>query len=389
MKKVLTDKFISSYELLANEKRIEICDERCPYLRVRISENNKSFIVLKKMRGQSIRVTIGKFGEIGIDVARQKAIEILKQINDGINPNVSKYEMNKEITLDELFKEFMERYAKVMTTEKHWKANQRYYDRFFEKLGKKRLSDITTRQIEYIVNSVKENNGLYTANHVLILIRHLYNKAIKWGWNGKNPTNPISKFKTYARERFLLPEELKRLFKVLDEESSLYFKTFFYVLLYTGQRCGNVREMRWDNINFDTGIWYIPMTKNGTSMRVPLVEQLYPLLKNLKKITGSSEWVFPMRDHPENPMNEPKHHWEKIRIKAKIKDVRIHDLRRTLATWECMSGVNLAIVSKTLNHKSLQSTQVYARADTTAISQALQATVNNFNQFRDAIVDDI
>ncbi|MCQ2914991.1 MAG: tyrosine-type recombinase/integrase [Alphaproteobacteria bacterium] len=68
--------------------------------------------------------------------------------------------------------------------------------------------------------------------------------------------------------------------------------------------------------------------------------------------------------------------------KANINDLRIHDLRRTVASYECMSGVNLSIVSKTLNHKTLQATQVYARTDTSAVQKALQSTINKFEEFR-------
>ncbi|MBO4643111.1 MAG: integrase, partial [Alphaproteobacteria bacterium] len=51
-----------------------------------------------------------------------------------------------------------------------------------------------------------------------------------------------------------------------------------------------------------------------------------------------------------------------------------------VGSYECMGGVNLSVVSKTLNHKTLQATQVYARVDTSAVGRALQKTVNLFEQ---------
>ena len=74
--------------------------------------------------------------------------------------------------------------------------------------------------------------------------------------------------------------------------------------------------------------------------------------------------------------------WNKIKEEADLQDVRIHDLRRTVASYECMNGVNLSVVSKTLNHKTLSATQVYARVDTSAVAQALQSTVNLFERFK-------
>lgn len=285
-------------------------------------------------------------------------------------------------TLDDIFLRFMDYHINVHTSQKHQKSCQRYYDIFFAPhLGKYLINKITTNQIEKIINEIYKRNGTYTANHALILIRHIFNKAIKWGYIYKNPANAIQKFKTYPRERFLIPNEIKRLLSVLNNEKNLYFKTFFSVLLLTGQRCGNVKAMKWNQIDFDSKIWQIPITKNGTSMRVPLVNQLIYLLKNLKIQTGYTEWVFPMKNNIKRHLSEPKHFWKKICQKADISNLRIHDLRRTLASYECMNGVNLAVVSKTLNHRSLKSTEVYARVDTSTIEQALQMIANKFYEY--------
>ena len=116
-------------------------------------------------------------------------------------------------------------------------------------------------------------------------------------------------------------------------------------------------------------------------MWVPLVQQLSIMLKELKLQT-SSEWVFPSPNDSSKRLFAPRKIWEKIKQDAELKDVRIHDLRRTVASYECMNGVNLSIVSKTLNHKTLSATQVYARVDTSAVAQALQGTVNIFESFK-------
>ena len=116
-------------------------------------------------------------------------------------------------------------------------------------------------------------------------------------------------------------------------------------------------------------------------MRVPLVDQLSVMLKELKLQT-LSEWVFPSPNDSTKPLFSPRKIWNKIKEDADLQDVRIHDLRRTVASYECMNGVNLSVVSKTLNHKTLSATQVYARVDTSAVAQALQSTVNLFERFK-------
>ena len=101
-------------------------------------------------------------------------------------------------------------------------------------------------------------------------------------------------------------------------------------------------------------------------MSVPLVKQLVVLLKNLKKESVKSEWVFPMGDDATRHMGYPQKAWKRLKQAA-----------------ECMGGVNLSVVSKTLNHKTLQATQVYARVDMSAVGRALQQTVDTFERFKE------
>ena len=138
--------------------------------------------------------------------------------------------------------------------------------------------------------------------------------------------------------------------------------------------------MRWEDVDFKTGIWYIARTKNGTSLRVPLVEQLTIKLKELKLQSGGNPWVFPRPFNPNEHLTEPREVWDRIKKRAQLSNLRMHDLRRTVASYECMNGENLSVVSRTLNHKTLAATQVYARVDTSAVSRALQKTVNLFEQ---------
>lgn len=119
-------------------------------------------------------------------------------------------------------------------------------------------------------------------------------------------------------------------------------------------------------------------------MSVPLVKQLVVLLKNLKKECVKSDWVFLMGDDATRHMGYPQKAWKRLKQAAGIDNLRMHDLRRTVGSYECMGGVNLSVVSKTLNNKTLQATQVYARVDMSAVGRALQQTVDTFERFKEA-----
>lgn len=383
MKANFTEKFIRDIQPDPTKNWFEVTDAKCSYLHCRIGKTGcKSYMLVKKINGQCVRITIGKANEISVDFARKKAFELLEKIKNGVNPNNEKQQLSKETTFEELFEEYIERHAKRHASSGHLKNTLNIGKRRFTRWKNRKISSLCMREIEQWFYAIRDSDGIFAANQALTLLRHIYNKAIQWGWDGRNPTAGIKKFHTQARERFLSPEEMDRLFSALDEEENPVYKTFFYTLLYTGQRRGNVLAMRWEEIDFTTDIWFIPKTKNGSSMRVPLVGQLVLMLKKLKLQVGSSPWVFPSMLDNTLHLGEPRDIWERIKKRASITDLRMHDLRRTVASYECMGGINLSVVSKTLNHKTLSATQVYARVDTSAVAQALQSTVNTFESFR-------
>ncbi|MCQ2914786.1 MAG: site-specific integrase [Alphaproteobacteria bacterium] len=376
---LFTDILIS--ELPFKDKRYEVTDRKCPYLKCRVGSTTKSYVVVKKNLGAPLYVTIGKTNEIPIELARKRAFDLLNKLSMGINPNVEKHKIRNEMTFKELYEDFMNKYASVHVSKSTYKNEESVHRRFFYVFDNKQISQISPREVTLVFNKIYNECGKYVANRALTYFKQLYNKAIEWGWEGFNPGRGLKKFKEEARDRFLLPEEFGAFFKSLEKETNPIFRTFFYALLYTGQRKSNVLEMRWENIDFVSNIWYIPKTKNGTSMRVPLVSQLVDELKKIQGMFHNSPWVFPMNDDPSRHLVNPKKHWKALLQRAKLKDLRIHDLRRTMGSYECMNGVNLSVVSKTLNHKTLQATQVYARVDTSVVLDAMQLTVDKYQEF--------
>ena len=383
MKANFTEKLIRELKPDETKNWFEITDAKCSYLHCRIGRTGcKSYMLVKKIDGRCVRITIGKASEISVDFARKKAFELLEKIRNGINPNNEKQQLCKETTFGELFEEYMERHANRHSSPGHIKNTLNINKRRFARWKNKKISSLTMREIEQWFYAVRDSSGVFAANQALTLLRHIYNKAIQWGWEGRNPTAGIKKFHVEARDRFLAPYEIQRLFSALDEEPDPVYRTFFYTLMFTGQRRGNVLSMRWEDIDFTTDVWFIPKTKNGTSLRVPLVGQLVLMLKELKLQSGGNPWVFPRSLNPKEHLTEPRKVWDRIKERARLSNLRMHDLRRTVASYECMGGVNLSVVSKTLNHKTLSATQVYARVDTSAVAQALQSTVNTFESFR-------
>jgi integrase len=144
---------------------------------------------------------------------------------------------------------------------------------------------------------------------------------------------------------------------------------FFLLALLTGARRANVQAMRKSEISLSEGVWRIPMTKNGTSQNVTLSpEAMAVLASRMESVEG--DFIFPGTGRTGH-LVEPKTAWARILKNASLENLRIHDLRRTLGSWQAKSGASLTIIGKSLNHKTHQATAIYARLDLDPVRQSV------------------
>ena len=346
-----------------------------------------TFFVRKRINGKDERLLIGTFPEISIENARKQARVIKGQIAQGINPNEEKNNLQQEITLLELLEQYIERYSK-----KHkatWQYDDKEVRRLTASLAKRKISTIANEEIRKLHEDIGQNSGIYQANRLLAMVRAMYNKAIEWGYKGINPTNNIKKFKEKARDRFIQPDELPRFFKALDEEESLTSRDYIYISLYTGARKSNVLAMRWEEISFTTKEWKIPKTKNGDSLTIHLPELAIEVLKKRKLENEKldlqnfqKQWIFPSLTSKSGHLEEPKKAWKRVLERAEIKDLRLHDIRRTLGSYQAISGASLQIIGKSLGHKSSTATEIYARMNLDPVRQSVDKALSLINDYK-------
>jgi integrase len=200
------------------------------------------------------------------------------------------------------------------------------------------LSSITKIELQQLHGQLRKENGKYHSNRILAWIRAIYNKAIGWGWDGTNPAVGIEKFREQKRDRFVMYDELPKLMEALENEVNADMHDFFLLCLYTGARCGNVLATKWEDMDFAINEWRIPDTKNGEPMRIPLIDQALEMLNNRNHIKEESEWIFPSKTSKSGHLEEPKSAWERVLGRAGLKNLRIHDLRRTCASYQAIAG---------------------------------------------------
>jgi integrase len=222
------------------------------------------------------------------------------------------------------------------------------------------------------------------------VVKNTFNYAIKRGlWDGRSPmiddrtgeptTRPTM---PRSRERFLSLDEIDLLVGFLQKHATPYWKAFWLVTLYTGQRVGNVKGAAWGDIDFRGRVWRLPKTKSGRQHLVPLSDEALAAIEEWRSHCSNNptgrprvKWVFPKPTDPSKPLNEHRDSWEAIRRELPaIADVRPHDLRRTVGSQATIAGVPEAIVGAMLGHApGSGATKVYARCTPAVTTEAMQA----------------
>lgn len=380
-----TKKTLESLPIPEEGKRLYFRDTKVLGLELMVTDKgSKSFKVFRKLGDKPVRVTIGKFPDYTVDQARDKATEINNLINKGINPNVEKRKLSQEITLNDLFTKFLNEHSKLH--KKSWQEDERTFKNYLKPLSAKKISKIEKDSVKSLHIKIKNDNGLYVANRALALLNTMFNHAINWGWDGNNPCTGIKKFKEKSRDRFLQPDEIKRFFQALEEEPNQTAKDYVYLSILTGARKSNVLSMSWDEISFDRCEWKIPETKNGDSITIPLTEESIRILKSRKELNkiefAGSEFVFPGTGKSGH-LADPKKPWKRILKKAKITDFRIHDLRRTMGSYQAIMGANSYTIGKSLGHKSQAATAIYARMNLDPVRKSMELATKEIIKHRD------
>ena len=326
-----------------------------------------TFFIRKRIAGRDERVKLGTFPEMTVEQARTAALKTKAAIASGANPNLEKTKLREETTFAELFREYMERYSKPH--KKSWKFDEREVNKFLSHWFGRKLSSISRQEVAKLHDKIGQGNGLYQANRVLERIRAMFNKAIEWGWDGANPSTGIKKFRERSRDRFMQPDELIRFHAALAKEKNETARDYILMSLLTGARKSNVLAMQWNEVNWERAEWRISETKNGEPVTVPLIPSAMSILER-RRVTGNGKWIFPS-ESGKNHYADPKKAWQRLLAEAQIADLRIHDIRRTLGSYQAMTGASLAIIGKSLGHKSQQATAIYSRLNLDPVRESM------------------
>lgn len=376
LKENFTEEFLAG--LKPEASAYLVADLKTPNFMCRVNPHgNKTYIYKRCINRKPVVITIGLTTEVKLKDARKKACELAAEVLNNKNFQKEREEHREMPTLADFFdNKYIPLHAEKYTKPQTCRDGISVFNRFFRKQwGSMKIDVIDRDMIEKLHINLKKQRTLYAANAALALIKNVLNRAVEWNVIKFNPVIGIKKYPEKSRERFLQSEELKAFFQALEEEPNSLFRDYVYISLFTGQRRSNVLTMRWDQIDWIENVWRIPETKNGSSLNVPLIPKAISILKSIKA-NSVSPWVFYSPSSASNHLVEPKKFWKKLLSRAGIENLRIHDIRRTLGSYEAMAGVNLPLISKTLGHKSFQATQIYARMNVESVREAITSAVD-------------
>jgi integrase len=363
----------------------------------------KTYIVRYRPKGQGTSapkrfVTIGRHGALTAEEARNQARVIFGKVAFREDPAAEFAIVTATKTFGELVDLFLQQHVRS----KRRMTTAALYECLLRKHAlptlKHRIAQTITRD-EIARLHLDMQDTPYSANRLIAVIASLYTFAAKSGLVPErfNPANSIEKYPEEGRERYLTGEELERLGAALHEGATIgipwnvdrdkpgakhlpkdpdklrerldpYAVDAMRLLLFTGARLREILHLRWEFVDLERGMIFLPTSKTGRKTIV-LNAAALDIIANLRELKRSSPYVIAgaSDDKPRADLKKP---WDAVRRRAGLEGVRLHDLRHTFASLGAGASLGLPIVGKLLGHAQPQTTARYAHLDADPLRRA-------------------
>lgn len=402
----------------------------------------RSYVLFYRLGGRFRKLTLGKAdGGYGLDEARDRAIEKLQDVREGVDPQAQKVADRNAITVAELTDLYLEEGPALKPNKKaaSWETNRIMFDCHIKPLLGRRLArevtamDVSRMQLDISQGKTARNimlgrrrrskvrGGKRVAALAVITLGAVYEFAIRAEYLQKNPTNGVERFQTVRRERYLSEREIAALSEALaeferEDDRFEVMADSVRLLMLTGCRKTEILSLQWDFVDWRKGCLRLPESKTGAKV-VPLADDALALLKrrwdetrapeptrghnsgDILSATGvGSPWVLPALKGDGHYVGLPNH-WTKVKARADIilqrrtaemggdlrefrslENVRLHDLRHSFASFAIADGASLFLVGKVLGHKQARTTEIYAHLSDDPLKLVANKTAARLSQ---------
>ena len=355
----------------------------------------KVYLIQYRMPGRTgtpTRFMIGVHGRITPDAARSDAKKYLGMVEAGNNPAETKRRAKRDITVAELCDVYL---AEGITTKRAStvaRDRSRIDAHIKPLLGKAQVQSLAKTDIERLQRDVARGvsardvkterkhgrsivrGGEGAARECVALFSSIMGFAVGRGMRPDNPATGVKKFRQRRMQRFLSAAELATLGQALTDAESEGADPFaiaaIRLLILTGARKGEILGLQWPMVNWELAHVALPDSKTGAKeirLGPPAMEELRDIQKRLWD--GKSRFVVQGRNE-DAPLAGIQKVWARVRARANLDDVRIHDLRHSFASIGAAAGDSLLVIGAVLGHQSEATTRRYAHLGNDPVRQA-------------------
>jgi integrase len=341
-----------------------VWDNELPGFGLRVlPSGRKRYVVQYRAGRRSRRISLGPSSVLTCEQARTRAIGIIAATRNGEDPAAKRDAERRAITVKELGDRFDREHIALRLKASTAKGYRRMLERVvIPALGRHRVTEVTRADVAKIHHDLRHIP--YDANRSLEIISKMFNLAEMWGLrpDGSNPRKHIKKYPEEKRERFLSPAELRRVGEVLREMEGEGIElppsiAAARLLILTGCRLGEIMTLQWEHVDILGKALRLPDSKTGAKV-VHLGQPAVEILEKIERVEGNP-WVI-VGTKPGARLTDLQPFWQRVRARAGLKDVRIHDLRHTFASTAVAAGQGLPMIGKLLGHTQVQTTARYA-----------------------------
>jgi len=329
-------------------------------LLLRVSPSGKKVFYYRYHLGKHQNYKIGAFPGVRIKDARNLALDLERMVSKGIDPQKAKKEelraSEKKMTFSELVDRFKRHHLPRLKPKTQADYTWMITKHLLPAFGRTQLQELRRRDVSDFLEDIAKKHPTQ-ANRLQAVMSSILSYGLDKDYIEVNPIHNLKKKGSeVSRDRVLNEKEIRKVWKVLDQQEEP-IRTLFKFLLLCGQRSGETKRMKWEHIRGD--VWVIPAEETKKSKdrardhHVPLSDFAQELLNSMKPHTGKTPYVFAsqrIRKDKAEPVTWLQKAVKRIRDDSGVTDFRIHDIRRTVASNLAKGGESRTVIGKVLNH---------------------------------------
>ena len=333
----------------------------------------RSWVVQYRIKGRTRRFKIGDYPTVSADAARKKAKTVLAKVHLGADPQSEKEAerangsrtfravANQYLEMKELEVQRGQYRASSYRVRKLYLAGQQY----FGPLHAHAITDITVADIASRLNTINRNSGTPTAGRARSALSSMFTWAMRQGFMGPNPHNPAAVTENpddqISRDRVLKDAEIAAIWRACGDDD---YGKIVRLLMLTACRRDEIGGLRWSEIDRNSATLTLPKerVKNRREHTLPITPLAMSIIESVPERVGRGHLFGDRSVKGFSGWDRAK---QNLDGKLKIAPWRLHDLRRSVATWMAEHGnIEPHVIEAVLNHHSNRSgvAGVYNRA---------------------------